>query len=64
VYEHAQTEKEYLETEVMKEYTPPKKKKKKQYRYQNKFQPDFPHPVPELFGFPSSFISYPFLPKQ
>jgi hypothetical protein len=32
VYEHAQTEKEYLETEVMKEYTPPKKKKKKQYR--------------------------------
>ncbi len=33
MYEHAQTEKEYLETEVMKEYTPPKKKKKKQYRY-------------------------------
>jgi len=32
VYAHAQTESEYLSTEAMKEYTPPKKKKKKQHR--------------------------------
>jgi len=32
VYQHALTEAEYLSTEAMKEYTPPKKKKKKQHR--------------------------------
>ena len=32
VYSHAQTEAELLSTEAMKEYTPPKKKKKKQHR--------------------------------
>ena len=32
VYVHAQTEAEYLSMEAMKEYTPPKKKKKKQHR--------------------------------
>jgi len=32
VYMHAKTEAEYLNTEAMKEYTPPKKKKKKQHR--------------------------------
>jgi histone-lysine N-methyltransferase EZH2 len=32
VYQHSRTEAEYLNTEAMKEYTPPKKKKKKQHR--------------------------------
>ena len=32
VYQHSLTEAEYLSTEAMKEFTPPKKKKKKQHR--------------------------------
>jgi len=32
VYQHSRTEAEYLSTEAMKEFTPPKKKKKKQHR--------------------------------
>ena len=32
VYQHSLTEADYLSTEAMKEFTPPKKKKKKQHR--------------------------------